>query len=93
MELLVVLLILLSSGLDAIRDAKYGKIDWHKWHLLKWVAWYPALAFIMVVHLPWWAWVPTIAGAWGVWRLSVTTFGGRTWESYWWKQLKRKVGL
>ena len=48
MKTIALLVILVATFCDPIRDALYGKADWWTWHICKWAAFYPPLVYIVL---------------------------------------------
>ena len=90
MEYIIAALILFASAADAVRDAwmtryrtdPYKSKGWYMRHAAKWVAFYPPLAALLVLHVSPWYWLPLIILSWVVWRLAVRHIGRVTWESH-----------
>ena len=81
-SLAAVALLLLASAADAVRDAWIRK-DWWPRHIIKWLAFYPPLLWILVREVPPLWWVGVIPAAWLVWRLAARYIGGVTWQTHW----------
>ncbi len=67
-ELFVLVLILWVVFFDALRDAWIGKVGWWQWHLTKWAAFFPPLAYISLIAWEWWEVVGVALLSLVVWR-------------------------
>ena len=87
-ELGAIVLVLVTSAFDAVRDGIMKTGSWWERHTVKWVAFYSPLIFITVVHIRWEYWIPLSIASWIVWRLSIRYIGGQEWESHWVRHIK-----
>lgn len=78
-----ILVITMVNVFDPLRDVWMKSESWWKRHIVKWLAFYPPLAFITVMSLPWQFWLPCAFGSWIVWRASISIFTDAEWESMW----------
>ncbi len=42
-----IIIIIVSTICDALRDKHFGEWDWLKWHIVKWLDFYPPLAYVL----------------------------------------------
>lgn len=88
MQLFIIILIIIVSALDALRDAWYGQKDFRTWHLVKWAAFYPPLIVLLVTFVDWHWWVPVVVAAWIAWRIGAVVVGKKGWKSFWISKLR-----
>lgn len=86
--LVATMVILLSSGFDALRDGWMRSEGWWKRHSVKWVSFYLPLMYITMLSIHWHYWLPLCVMSWIVWRLCITKIAGKQWESMWSRWLK-----
>lgn len=71
----VALVCFVASFFDGARDAGIGRfshVTWWRWHVVKWIAFYTPLVFILVKTLQYWALlfiVPIAMISWVLWQL------------------------
>ena len=86
----IMVLILVVTGADAVRDAwmtryrkaPYKSKDWYKRHYPKWISLYLSLGALMVLHVPLGYWPLMIILGYVVWRNANRHIGGVDWESH-----------
>ena len=79
------LILLITSFLDPIRDFMQGKLSWMQWHSVKWAAFYPPLLTLWVFVILYFGVeiaLYTLAGCFLLWRLGMRV-SGQKYESYW----------
>lgn len=65
---LLVVVCTVSSAADALRDRWHGRVDDFRWHVVKWLSFYPGLALsVFLVYPPAWLMAVLIALSFAVW--------------------------
>ena len=89
MEIVAVVIILVATGFDALRDAWMRSASWWKRHAVKWISFYLPLAWILYREVPFPQSILVVIGSWVVWRCSLRYIAGVKWESMWVRWFKQ----
>lgn len=65
---MIALVVLISAGADAARDALLNKVSWWEWHAVKWLAVFPVWIALWF-QIKAWGWRMMLVGmSWGLWE-------------------------
>ena len=92
LEIVAVVVVLVATAFDALRDSWMRSEGWWKRHAVKWISFYLPLTYIMVLDTHWHLWLPLVLMSWVVWRLTLRYIGGVHWESMWTRWLRSWYG-
>ena len=80
-KIIILAVIVITVFFDALRDGWYGRIGWWKWHIVKWIAFYTPIIYILWVNFAWY-WILAMAiPAWLLWRLGLR-LTGQKWDTW-----------
>ena len=69
-EIMALAIILISTATNALHDRWIirRKVGWWKWHIVKWIMFFPPLIFIAEYFVRWYFWGPLVIISWILWR-------------------------
>jgi len=83
-KIIAIVLILCFCFLDGMRDGTLGA-DWLTRHIWKWLAFYGATIYILILNFgkKFWKWLWLAIPGWLVWWFAVKIICGKDWTSMW----------
>lgn len=67
---LIIIILILSSLFDSLRDSTLFLLPWWPWHVIKWLAFFPALTYLWIGLKGWRLRVTIASACFLTWQLS-----------------------